>query len=250
MSTFDTHGNLHGSDGKFEPQHRGEGDVDDLTTRPRPTPEQIAEALGDGPVLSEDEKRVLDILTDPDNHEFSGVGDPDDPAGTLDEIGEFGDDGDWYGVERIADLLDAQSVRTTDMDNVGAFSFTLNRSGEYEVGSYTVGVGLGREIGAELSVTEDSKYLIADRYPELREATGLRKAVYIASTIDGDYQRARTKAKRLGLVPDPSAVRKSPWPETDDEKVAFVDWQYGVANGDTNASFRDWYENRGDEDDE
>jgi hypothetical protein len=37
--------------------------------------------------------------------------------------------------------------------------------------------------------------------------------------------------------------RKSPWPETDDERAAFADWQREAAEGDTNAGFRDWYDN-------
>jgi len=30
------------------------------------------------------------------------------------------------------------------------------------------------------------------------------------------------------------------WPENDEERTAFADWQYEVANGDTHQGFRDW----------
>lgn len=32
----------------------------------------------------------------------------------------------------------------------------------------------------------------------------------------------------------------TPWPVTDDEKIAFVDWQADVAEGNTTLGFRDW----------
>ena len=34
------------------------------------------------------------------------------------------------------------------------------------------------------------------------------------------------------------------WPESPEEQVDYVDWQYEVANGDTVLGFRDWIVNR------
>lgn len=32
----------------------------------------------------------------------------------------------------------------------------------------------------------------------------------------------------------------SPWPETDDEREEFLEWQHDVGEGNTNLGFRDW----------
>lgn len=54
----------------------------------------------------------------------------------------------------------------------------------------------------------------------------MRKA--LAAYVSADQARRTT--------PPPSV-----WPETDEETKAFVDYKFEVANGDTAASFRDWY---------
>lgn len=36
------------------------------------------------------------------------------------------------------------------------------------------------------------------------------------------------------------------WPDTEQEKVAYVDWQYEAGNGDTILGFRDWLAHRAD----
>lgn len=37
------------------------------------------------------------------------------------------------------------------------------------------------------------------------------------------------------------------WPETEAERVAYVDWQYEVHNGDTVLGFRDWLNHKKEE---
>lgn len=41
-----------------------------------------------------------------------------------------------------------------------------------------------------------------------------------------------------------SATPSTSWPTTDEEREAFSDWQYEVANGDTTAGFREWLNGR------
>ncbi len=52
MSGYDANGSLHGNDGRFEHQHRDEGDVDDLT---RPLPLDDVVPAGGMVTISEDE---------------------------------------------------------------------------------------------------------------------------------------------------------------------------------------------------
>lgn len=42
----------------------------------------------------------------------------------------------------------------------------------------------------------------------------------------------------------------SVWPDNDEERIRFVDWQYEVGNGDTVLGFRDWLTAKEDEDEE
>jgi hypothetical protein len=60
--------------------------------------------------------------------------------------------------------------------------------------------------------------------------------------IDVDTMAAVRDHLAAYVADDTGAPRKSPWPETDDEKVAYLDWKCEADNGDTVASFRDWYE--------
>ena len=66
---------------------------------------------------------------------------------------------------------------------------------------------------------------------------------HIARVREQRTEKVMAALRQAGVTFGDPAPKKSPWPETDDEKVAFVDWQNEAANGDTNASFRDWYEN-------
>lgn len=42
----------------------------------------------------------------------------------------------------------------------------------------------------------------------------------------------------------------SEWPQSDQERIDFVDWQYEVSNGDTVLGFRDWVSHRDESDSE
>lgn len=206
--TYDETQHPRAGDGKFAEKVRPE-ETDVVLSTPLDRDALLTEALGDGDPLTEDQQRLLAVITDADNHDFVG-GDTDFEA-ILEELDTHGDDTSFYGAERIADLLYAHYQRQPGpADRAGDFNFDLNRTGDGEVGSYTVGVYLGHSEAAYLSKSADSKYLDADRHLRAHETSGLRKALVLAEVIDGDFQRIRSKAERLGLIPNPDSKPGQP----------------------------------------
>lgn len=249
----------------------------------------IQDFLGDGPALTDDEKRLLDILVDRKNNEFLGKdADLYEALESLDGLTSDSTDQD----SAIGDLLWAHYEQNGQTDDgAGSLSFSFDQS-EYDINAYNVGYYLGHDEGAWLTYSGDPKYLSGTRTLG-EDASGLRQAIEIASTIDGNYQRMRTKAQRLlgkeksadpqiaeaqnaietfneALEGDSSDAeieaahnmrdllegfikakenRPPVWPQNDRERTAFAEYQQHVTNGDEASSFRDWYENRYEEQD-
>lgn len=158
--------------------------------------------------LTDDQRRLLGILTDPQVNEHLGYS--TDLPDIVEELECHGTGGDFYGIGQIADRLSTHySITCEDRNRRGDFAFALERSGDYEVGSYTVAVYLGYDANCYLTVGADAKYLDPDRrLPE--GSTGLAKALEIAEVIDGDFQRVVAKARRLGLIPNPDRPTGTP----------------------------------------
>lgn len=215
-------------------------------------PDVIA-ALGDGPTLTPTQERLLGILLDPANDAagyFSGLSDDDIRADMLDQYEHFaGEDSDTlYNAGRIADTyrthLEREDAKNTGKpygDTPFHFGYQGNADSEIiEIPMYDIGVYLGHDTGSWLTDSHDTKYL---RYARTAHpGSGLRVAIELAEIITDDYQRVLGKAQRLGLLPAPPS--RPVWPDTDEERAAFADWQYEVGNGDTAAAFRDWYDAR------
>lgn len=263
MSEFSPHRVPSGvpAGGQFAVSVRAE--ADDIALNDGPTGEQraqmIADALGPGEPLNAEQERLLHILTDPQVNEDCGY--DHDLEAVLDEFDAY--DVGYETAQGVAERLGAHYARHEGPASAGGFSFDLDHSYDGPSG-YNVGVYLGHDHGVWLTVGGDVKYLSPNRHflPEPgQEVSGLRKAIEVAGVIDGDFQRVTSKARSLGLLPKdapsddsaegPTGRRSpSPWPETDEERVAYVDYQYEVANGDTPASFRDWYEDRANDENE
>lgn len=198
----------------------------------------VLEALGDGPDLTGNQQRLLAVLLNPNSPHAYGAETVED---MLDEWASFGPRGsafpwgedyaDNYEVWTVANYLGDHYE--TD-DTMPDFSFDFTCDSEGLVNGYTTAVYLGHSHGAYLSQWHDAKYLGRTPY------SGLRGALYVAESLDGDWRRTVATARALRLIP------RSVWPETDAERAAFADWQYEVANGDTCASFRDWYDAKED----
>lgn len=57
-----------------------------------------------------------------------------------------------------------------------------------------------------------------------------------------------SKFEQRGGKFDGTPSRRPMWPETDEERVSFVDWQTDVDEGNTHLGFRDWLENQEEND--
>lgn len=219
--TTDHLGNVHGEGGKFTDKLHSEPGAAAQLGRPvqhfsqcndqfGPEDEQItdrgqvidfedprlSEALGVNPYdLSETEQRMLRALLDPDV--AAEIGDYYD--GEVEE-----DDVD----EQFQALLDAYEEIDTDelytLDQLGGAVcshrdyrgvFDLIRGSDGSCDAYSVGFDIPG--GPRLSRTHEIKYLDPDR--GIGTATGLRKAVYIASVIDDDIAQLKSEAKRHAL---------------------------------------------------
>ncbi len=228
MSTFDTHGNLHGNDGKFEPQHRGEGDVDDLASSATIDLSAYPEIreLGD---LTPEQERLLRVLVDPDNDPWNRT--TDELVADLDT--NTGDNND--EIRQVADRMRA------DFDQkhgYGAFAVEFVTDSEGIESYYNVSTRL-----------DDNLYLVQDGDLvdlSARDDDGIASALYTAQVLDRDFQKLRARGIEKGLIPgEPgSTERKRAWPENDAEREAYADWRYEANNGDTHEGFRDWYEGR------
>lgn len=185
----------------------------------------IAEALGDGPDLTEDEQRVLAVLTDPDVNDYVGHYGDD----IEDVVESLANDGSGYDMEDLRSLAQRLEART-QMDSNDSSTGTMSFEADGEAGSYTVGVYCGHDVGY-LSTSSDLKYLAPDRgfgYDE--DVSGLRKAVRIASVIDGDFNMMKSRAVRLGLVP--KADQAPGAPDVHAARQALADLAATPADGD------------------
>lgn len=199
----------------------------------------VVAMLGEGPELTEDQEHLLGILLDPANDPWQRL---DTEEETLDEFTAFN------GIDIDEDRCVAERLREhhNRQDGYGSFDFEHIRDGDGCVSAYNVLLSATNEPGLWLTYSNDIKYLGGG----YEEATGLRAALRTAETLEGDWCRLRATAERVGLFTEGESPTTKPsvWPETDEEKVAFVDWQYEVANADTCVGFRDWFTSRESED--
>lgn len=166
----------------------------------------IADALGH-PVsdLCEEDQRLLSVLLDSDLHE--SIGYDTDFESILETVSDWGSDDSWYGVTQVGEMLWGHHERQKEGDHSapGTMDFTIHHQPEsYDTPMYSVGYHLGADVDSYLTMTSDGKYLSS------RDSSGLRAALHTAGVIEGDYQRQRSKAIRLGLVPNPEAPQPDP----------------------------------------
>lgn len=202
---------------------------------PAPLTPAVVAALGDGPDLTNEDVALLHVLLSHENDPWKVGRDNVETLTEADALEEFEN---FSGLDTSEDRQVADRLREhhNRIDGYGAFEFEHLCDSDGVPSSYSVLTRVPAGDGLWLSSAEDIKYLAAHRY-SLR---GLRAALHIASVIEGDWKRLRRSATELGLL-EPAASRPSVWPETDEEREAFADWQYEVANGDAPNGFRDWY---------
>lgn len=173
------------NDGSFAPHHKAEADPATVTPYDPMTDPAVLEALGAGPELTAGEKEMLGVLLSEQAHsdlQFGGDG----PAETLEAFSDF-DGFDRDEAKMVANRLhDYYEAR----DGEGAFEFEEDASGEWYMVSTRVGDSM-----LWVHHNHDSKYLSGHRYG----VTGLRYALHVATTLDGDYRQLQTEMLANGL---------------------------------------------------
>ena len=229
----------------------------------------ILDAIGEGPDLNEREQEMLAVLLDDGLHSAEGY--DDDLDSIVENLTSWGESDDFYDVKAIASLVQCHQG--------DAFHFNLGHDEGGSVENYEVGYFHSGPDHGYFVNTHDVKYLDGR---SASGTSGLRQALDIAATVDADFCTLGDRVTRLGLKPsatptqapdpataaqalaagDEAAIREmlqgyldadraeraaekpSAWPNTPDEREAFEDWKHEVGEGDTNASFRDWYTDR------
>lgn len=157
-------------------------EITDWSTHPR-----VAEALGEGEALTEDQQRLLAILVDP------GLDPYDNDSARFEELVEQWsrfDGGDAEDISSLAFRLQLFHQRL-EGDDTWVFQYSQTEGESwYEVGGYLPGTRLHITLG------DDGKYLVGARYG----LVGLHAAIHAAETLEYTWQVVREQMIERGMV--------------------------------------------------